>query len=102
MSQGIPGIVIDWGTVAELTTVIAAIAGFIVWLHPKMKKLMDMLDDWTGEDARPGVPRREGVMERLEKIEDKVNKNDSHDFKLDEQMSMLKDIIRRMDNEDSH
>lgn len=96
------GIVIDWGTVAAFITVMTAIAGFFAWLHPKMKKLMNMLDDWTGEAARPGVPKREGVMERLEKIEDKVNKNDSHDFKLDEQMSMLKAILRRMDNEDSH
>ena len=32
-----------------------------------------MLDDWRGTEARPGVPRRPGVMERLEKIEADVS-----------------------------
>jgi len=32
-----------------------------------------MLDDWRGTESRPGVPRRPGVMERLEKIEADVS-----------------------------
>jgi hypothetical protein len=29
----------------------------------------DMLDDWFGEPARPGVPERPGVMVRLDRLE---------------------------------
>lgn len=32
-------------------------------------RLVDFLDDWNGEPARPGVPARLGVMERVRGIE---------------------------------
>ncbi|WP_433415008.1 hypothetical protein ACQP1V_36200 [Microtetraspora malaysiensis] len=34
-----------------------------------LKRLSDDLDDWRGEQERPGVPERPGVMKRLASIE---------------------------------
>ena len=103
MGGGEPAIIIDWGTVASILTVVSAIAGFLLWLHPKMKRLTDMLDDWTGEEARPGVPKRDGVMERLSKIEKKVNENNDHDYVLRQQTKILEEILRKVnDDERSH
>lgn len=31
-----------------------------------------MVEDWAGTDARPGVPRQPGVLERLSVVEDNV------------------------------
>ncbi len=33
------------------------------------ERVKDMLDDWFGEPARPGVPERPGVMVRLDRLE---------------------------------
>jgi len=33
------------------------------------RRIDEVVDDWHGESARPGVPARPGVMERLERIE---------------------------------
>jgi len=59
--------------------VLTAVGGTILlliavynWLVPHVKRLVNNLrrrsqfyDDWYGEEARPGVPARQGVMERL-------------------------------------
>lgn len=42
-------------------------AGGIAWkLAPLARRITHFLDDWQGEDARPGIPRRPGVLERLQ------------------------------------
>lgn len=38
-----------------------------------IKPIVNMLIDWNGSEARPGVARTPGVMERLGAIEDKVD-----------------------------
>jgi hypothetical protein len=53
------------GQVVAALVTIAVIIGFIRKINPIMHRLNDMLDDWNGEKARPGVPPRKGVMERL-------------------------------------
>lgn len=50
--------------------------------------LDDFFDDWRGSPARAGVPRRAGVMERLESIEHEVRTNDG---------SSLKDAVKRVE-----
>lgn len=50
-------------------TVTSAIVVFISKVHPFIKRLQTLMDDWLGEPERPGVPRRPGLMERVEKIE---------------------------------
>ena len=37
-------------------------------------KVETLVDDWTGEEARPGVAARPGVMERVGVIEERVER----------------------------
>lgn len=56
-------------TVAEVIATLIAlgvIIGGLKWIAPIIRGLNELLEDWRGADARPGVPRRPGVMERLE------------------------------------
>lgn len=73
---------VDSVTVGEILTpvtlVLAAlgvVASLKKFLGPTVRKLQHMLEDWQGEDARPGVPRRPGVMERLSDIEHQLKPN---------------------------
>lgn len=38
-------------------------------------RIDEFMDDWAGQPARPGVHRRPGVMERLERIEHELKPN---------------------------
>lgn len=40
------------------------------WLRPLLEGLHDLVADWRGQPARPGVPAQMGVMERLAILED--------------------------------
>lgn len=53
---------------------VTVMIGIIAWMSRQMHRVSQMLDDWRGTEARPGVPRRPGVMERLEKIENDVSR----------------------------
>ena len=66
------GFFIDIDMVVPMCSTICVLAGFGVWLRKLMRRLDNLLEDWNGSPARPGVPRRAGVMERLEKIETDV------------------------------
>lgn len=39
------------------------------------RRVLDFLDDWRGEEARPGFPARPGVPQRLETVERAVTAN---------------------------
>lgn len=66
------GFFIDIDMLVPLCSTIGILGGFAVWLRKLMRRLDNLLEDWNGSPARPGVPRRAGVMERLEKIETDV------------------------------
>jgi HAMP domain-containing protein len=63
-------ILIAAGLVAALTVLLKA-AG---WMLRTIRRLGDFLDDWNGEPARPGVPRRPGHLERLGNVESSVRR----------------------------
>jgi len=48
---------------------VAVVVALLRKAWPVLRRLRDLLDDWNGEPARPGVPPRSGVMVRLESIE---------------------------------
>jgi hypothetical protein len=53
-----------------IASVIVGFAGFIIFKISSLpRRLIHMVDDWFGEEARPGVPLRPGVMERLYNME---------------------------------
>lgn len=66
------GFFIDIDMLVPLASTVGVLAGFGVWLRKLMRRLDNLLEDWNGAEARPGVPRRPGVMERLERIEGDV------------------------------
>jgi len=51
--------------VATIVTIVGMLIGLFRFVVPLVRKLSDLTDDWQGEAARPGVPERPGVMERL-------------------------------------
>lgn len=77
-------------TFGEIVTFLIAVAA-LVMLFKKLKPFLDglrnFLDDWAGTEARPGVAKRPGVMERLDNIEQQL---DTADVKLTETNKQLK------------
>lgn len=55
-----------WGVILTLATVI----GFL-WrkVGPVLRRVGHFLDDFLGEEERPGIPARPGVLERLQAVE---------------------------------
>jgi len=56
------------------------VAVLAVWalgkrVGPTVKKVLNFLDDWNGEPARPGVPQRLGVMARLDEMHHELHPN---------------------------
>lgn len=55
-------------------------AALVIWwigkrTGPTAKKVINFLDDWNGEPARPGVPQRLGVMARLDEMHHELHPN---------------------------
>lgn len=68
-----------FGLVGALSVVVPAVAGVVVWVTRKITRpvaifsdprLAHFLDDWFGEEARPGFPARPGIPARLESVEE--------------------------------
>lgn len=58
--------------VGTLTPICVGTVFVVSRMRKPYMRLSNMLDDWNGEVARPGVPGRKGVMVRLQHIENKV------------------------------
>ncbi|WP_245881648.1 hypothetical protein [Streptomyces milbemycinicus] len=77
MVTGIPALdtALVWG---GAVSALAAV-GTVVWrglrgvLHLG-RRVNQFMDDWAGEEARPGVPGRPGVMARVSAIEDRLQR----------------------------
>lgn len=56
--------------------VIAAVTGIIVFsmkIAKGLKRVVHFLDDYNGEEARPGIPERLGMSARISQLEDCVS-----------------------------
>ena len=58
--------------VAALAT-LGVLVGIIVKMHRPLKQLGQMLTDWHGTPARPGVKAKPGVMARLDQHEERLD-----------------------------
>jgi len=83
------------GYVVAIGGAIAAIFGGGKWMIGTLKKVNEFLEDWRGEDARPGYPGRPGVLQRLVDLEDKV-RTIEHES-VPNSGSSMKDAVNRID-----
>ena len=96
---------IDIGIVVGIITIVGSVLATGRWVYRQFKSIECLLEDWHGEPARPGVPGRLGVMERLDSIEKKVNSaafNSSPNHgtsAYDEHTRLLNQILERVNNE---
>jgi hypothetical protein len=82
--------------------VVAAIGAILVWLTRLPKRLMNMTEDWNGEEARPGIEARPGVMVRLLNIEKSQAIMDMKISTIEHEVNFnsgtsIKDAIHRVD-----
>lgn len=95
---------IDTGIIVGLITIVGALVASARWAYRQVCSLQDLLEDWHGEQSRPGVPGRLGVMERLDRIEKTVNSaafnsQPNHGTSAyDEHTRLLKEILERIDD----
>lgn len=80
-----------WCTVGPAVAAVLALAWrLLVGIRRLVIRIDDFMDDWGGEAARPGVPRRPGVMERLDYIEHQLKPNSGES---------LRDAVNRIENQ---
>jgi hypothetical protein len=65
------------------------------WVFATLNMVREFLEDWRGEDARPGYHKRPGVMERLVSLEEQV-KAANHERKPNSGLS-LRDAVDRIE-----
>lgn len=74
-ATGIPALdtALVWGGALSVLTAVVTVAWKVLrgLLH-LFRRVNQVIDDWAGQEERPGVPRRLGVMERVGGIEDRV------------------------------
>ncbi|WP_309317365.1 hypothetical protein [Streptomyces salinarius] len=73
LTTGIPAVdtVLVWGGVISLlATVVTVLWRAVRALAHFAGRAGQFFDDWYGEEGRPGVPERQGVMQRLGELED--------------------------------
>lgn len=61
------------------------------WVVPFLRRVGHLVDDLTGEPARPGHAARPGVMERLATMEDRTEEL------VRNSGSSIKDVVHRLD-----
>ncbi|MFG3142708.1 hypothetical protein ACGFZA_41690 [Streptomyces sp. NPDC048211] len=67
--------VLLWGgAVSVLTAVVTVLWRITRGVVHLGKRVEEFMDDWSGQEARPGVPGRAGVMERLGGFEERLTR----------------------------
>lgn len=87
------------GIIVGVSLVLAAIAWAWKQLKPPTKGIEHFLEDWNGEPARPGVPAKLGMMQRMENIETSQANTETHQTKTDLWFEKYGPIIDRLDHE---
>lgn len=60
------------GQVVVFGVIVCVFLGMLLALWRKLRPLENFFKDWNGEEARPGVAARPGVMPRLSSIESHI------------------------------
>lgn len=72
-----------------ITTAGLSYAAVIRPMRAMLREFRELREDWYGEPARPGVPARKGVMERLGDIDTQLRTNGG---------SSLRDAVGRIES----
>lgn len=64
-----------WVELATLLISVVGVAAFAFKVAKWTRRAGHFLDDWFGEEARPGHPARPGVVERMERVEKQLVSN---------------------------
>lgn len=84
-------VLILWLTIGPAAAAVAVgIWRLLLAVHRLFSKVDEFIDDWRGTDSRPGVPRRSGVMERLDNIEHELKPNSGES---------LRDAVNRIEDQ---
>lgn len=95
---GVP--VVDAAVIWSFAVAALAGAAALIWrgvrgIRRIAERIDDFADDWAGTPGRPGVPARKGVMERLDRIEERIAAVD-HELQPNSG-STLRDAVDRVD-----
>jgi len=72
--------------------VIAAVTGIIVFsmkIAKGLKRIVHFLDDFNGEEARPGIPERLGMSARISQLEDCVSSSRTELEQLNKKVTFI-------------
>jgi hypothetical protein len=85
------------GAVVLLAGALAVIVKGVRWMLATLRKINEFLEDWRGEEARPGYHKRPGVMERLVSLEEQMA-TVAHEVRPNSGQS-LKDQVTRIEEQ---
>jgi len=107
--------VTDFNTIATIIGSLGAgsiaLVGGISWVVRKLHRFNDRFDefmkDWNGADARPGVPHRPGVMERLSQQDEALRCINDRLVSVELEVNpnsgkSMRDIVHRVDGNLKH
>ena len=83
------------GALVLLAAALVVIGKGVRWVFSTLNMVREFLEDWRGEEARPGYHKRPGVMERLVSLEEQVN-TVTHELKPNSGSS-LRDAVDRIE-----
>ena len=86
LAEWIP--VVPW--LVALVLLIIAVALFVKFVWPVLKRFADLVDDLLGEDARAGVPARPGLMERMQSVESEQKRQGDEQQRQSEVLALVK------------
>lgn len=93
LADGSAAAVVLW--IGAAAAVLGVLWGAVVKLVPLLKKLGNFLDDVGGEPARPGVPARAGLMERVQRIEHELFPNSGKSLR--DQTNRIEGLLEKDD-----
>jgi uncharacterized coiled-coil protein SlyX len=72
--------------------ILAAVTGIIVFsmkIAKGLKRIVHFLDDFNGEEARPGIPERLGMSARISQLEDCVSSSRTELEQLNKKVTFI-------------
>ncbi|APU20959.1 hypothetical protein [Actinoalloteichus sp. GBA129-24] len=86
------------GWLAAVSVVVTVLARAVRWAGPRLRRLGHLIDDLSGEPARPGHPARPGLMQRVGTLEDRLGVVEERTRELKHNGgSSIKDAVHRVD-----